>query len=118
MDPGTFRLIEQRLNHYATVTFAGDNILTAVSVAKECGIISPGETVVDVIAVAKIKDSPAKIFYTSSTGVSLFTIRFLKAGICGSWYKITSSCLPVGGRVMPTFYPGNEYFGHPRGFHL
>jgi len=41
-------------------------------VAKECGIISPGETVVEVTAIAKIKESPAEIFYTSSKGVSLF----------------------------------------------
>jgi len=87
-------------------------------VAKECGIISPGETVVEVTATAKIKDSPAEIFYTSSKGVSLFTISFMRASICGSWHKITSSCLTVGGRVLPTFYPGNEYFGHPPGFHL
>jgi len=39
-------------------------------VAKECGIISPGETVVEVTAIAKIKESPAEIFYTSSKGVS------------------------------------------------
>jgi hypothetical protein len=86
-------------------------------VAKECGIISPGETVVEVTAIAEIKESRAEIFYTSSKGVSLFTIWFLRAGVCGSWHTITS-CFPVGGRVMPTFYPGNESFGHPPGFHL
>jgi len=50
-------------------------------VAKECGIISPGETVVEVTAIPKIKESSAEIFYTSSKGVSLFTIWFLRAGI-------------------------------------
>jgi hypothetical protein len=53
-------------------------------VAKECGIISPVETVVEVTAIPIIKESPAEIFYTSSKGVSLFTIWFLRAGICGS----------------------------------
>jgi magnesium-transporting ATPase (P-type) len=50
--------------------FAGDNILTAVSVAKECGIIGPGEAVVNVTAVPKFKDTPARIFYTSPKDVS------------------------------------------------
>ena len=58
----------------------------------------------EVTALAKIKESPAEIFYTSSKGVSLFTIWFLRAGSCGSWHKITSSFLPVGGRVLPTFF--------------
>jgi hypothetical protein len=87
-------------------------------VAKECGIISSGETVVEVTAIAKIKESPAEIFYTSSKGVSLFTICFLRVGICGSWHKITSSFLPVGGSLLSTFCAGNEYFDHPSGFHL
>jgi magnesium-transporting ATPase (P-type) len=56
--------------------FAGDNILTAVSVAKECGIIAPGEAVVNVTAVPEVKDTPARIFYTSPNGVS--TACFLK----------------------------------------
>jgi magnesium-transporting ATPase (P-type) len=55
---------------------AGDNILTAVSVAKECGIVSPGETVVTVTAVAAVKDTPARVFYTSPREVS--TVWFLK----------------------------------------
>jgi magnesium-transporting ATPase (P-type) len=44
---------------------AGDNILTAVSVAKECGIVSPAEIMVTVTAVPAVKDTPARVFYTS-----------------------------------------------------
>lgn len=51
--------------HLKVVMITGDNILTAVSVAKECGIVSPGETVVSVTAVPAVKDTPAKVFYTS-----------------------------------------------------
>jgi hypothetical protein len=39
-------------------------------VAKECGIIGSGEAVVNVTAVAQVKDTPARIFYTSPKGVS------------------------------------------------
>ncbi|PNF39528.1 hypothetical protein B7P43_G11110 [Cryptotermes secundus] len=51
--------------HLKIVMITGDNILTAVSVAKECGIFSPGETVVNVTAVPAVKGTPARVFYTS-----------------------------------------------------
>jgi len=47
------------------ITILGDNILTAVSVAKECGIVLPSKTVVDVTADESQGCSP-KIYYTAS----------------------------------------------------
>uniref|UniRef100_A0A8D9BL32 Cation-transporting ATPase n=2 Tax=Cacopsylla melanoneura TaxID=428564 RepID=A0A8D9BL32_9HEMI len=59
------------------VMITGDNIQTAISVAKECGIIDPGETVVDVSVVpGGIKESP-KVFYTVS-GVSAIPTKAKK----------------------------------------
>lgn len=55
--------------------FAGDNILTAVSVAKECGIIAPGEAVVTVTAVPDFKGTRARVFYTSPKDVSPVCFR-------------------------------------------
>ncbi|KAL5242619.1 hypothetical protein ACI65C_010029 [Semiaphis heraclei] len=47
------------------IMVTGDNILTAVSVAKECGIVLPSKTVVDVTADESQGCSP-KIYYTAS----------------------------------------------------
>lgn len=47
-----------------TITI-GDNILTAVSVAKECGIVLPTKTIVDVTADESQEHNP-RIFYTAS----------------------------------------------------
>jgi magnesium-transporting ATPase (P-type) len=47
------------------IIILGDNILTAVSVAKECGIVLPSKTVVDVTADESQGCSP-KIYYTAS----------------------------------------------------
>lgn len=42
----------------------GDNIQTAVSVAKECGILLPNETVIDVVIVPnQFKKSEPEIFF-------------------------------------------------------
>ncbi|XP_054266144.1 polyamine-transporting ATPase 13A3-like isoform X1 [Macrosteles quadrilineatus] len=46
------------------VMVTGDNILTAVSVAKECGIIEAGETVVEVIAEEENNCNPPQILYS------------------------------------------------------
>lgn len=43
---------------------SGDNILTAVSVAKECGIITPGQSVITVNADS---ENPHQIYYTLTT---------------------------------------------------
>lgn len=45
------------------VMVTGDNILTAVSVAKECGIIEAGETVVEVIAEEGDGKNPTRVYY-------------------------------------------------------
>lgn len=47
------------------IIILGDNILTAVSVAKECGIVLPSKTVVDVTADESQGRNP-KIYYTAS----------------------------------------------------
>ncbi|XP_050441362.1 polyamine-transporting ATPase 13A3-like [Adelges cooleyi] len=47
------------------VMITGDNILTAVSVAKECGIVLPSKTIVDVTADEREGHNP-KIYYTAS----------------------------------------------------
>ncbi|PSN35079.1 putative cation-transporting ATPase 13A3 [Blattella germanica] len=51
---------------FNVVMITGDNILTALSVAKECGIISPMETIVNIQAVPAMKDVPAKISFTAA----------------------------------------------------
>ncbi|XP_050526454.1 polyamine-transporting ATPase 13A3-like [Daktulosphaira vitifoliae] len=51
------------------VMLTGDNILTAVSVAKECGIVPPSKTIVDVTADERDEQNP-KIYYTAS-GITL-----------------------------------------------
>ncbi|XP_033335850.2 polyamine-transporting ATPase 13A3 isoform X1 [Megalopta genalis] len=43
----------------------GDNIQTAVSVAKECGILSPQETVIDVTIVAKENKMQPEIYFNA-----------------------------------------------------
>ncbi|XP_065334220.1 polyamine-transporting ATPase 13A3-like [Cloeon dipterum] len=47
------------------VMVTGDNILTAVSVARECGMIAEGEHVIDVQSVEATADHPPKIYFTS-----------------------------------------------------
>lgn len=47
------------------IIIVGDNILTAVSVAKECGIVLPSKTVVDVTA-DESQGCNLKIYYTAS----------------------------------------------------
>ncbi|XP_059479113.1 polyamine-transporting ATPase 13A3-like isoform X2 [Neocloeon triangulifer] len=47
------------------VMVTGDNILTAVSVARECGLIAEGEHVIDVQATEATVDHPAKIYFSS-----------------------------------------------------
>lgn len=44
----------------------GDNIQTAVSVAKECGILLPNETVIDVVIVPnQFKKTQPEIFFNA-----------------------------------------------------
>ncbi|KAI5754967.1 hypothetical protein M8J77_013022 [Diaphorina citri] len=63
--------------HVKVVMITGDNIQTAISVAKECGIIDPGETVVDVSAVpGGLKECP-KVYFTVS-GVSAIQTKAKK----------------------------------------
>ncbi|XP_063923863.1 polyamine-transporting ATPase 13A3-like [Zophobas morio] len=45
------------------VMLTGDNIQTAVSVARECGIIYPGHSVIDVITIKPTKTDVAKVRY-------------------------------------------------------
>lgn len=52
---------------------SGDNIQTAISVARECGIIDLGETVVDVSVVpGELKEYP-KVYYTVSGAAAIQT---------------------------------------------
>lgn len=46
-------------------TFTGDNIQTAVSVAKECGILSPQESVIDVTVVMEENKSQPEIYFNA-----------------------------------------------------
>uniref|UniRef100_A0A1B6M5K1 Cation-transporting ATPase n=1 Tax=Graphocephala atropunctata TaxID=36148 RepID=A0A1B6M5K1_9HEMI len=52
------------------VMVTGDNILTAVSVAKECGIVEGGETVVEVIAEEDNNSNPLQIWFTCGGSLS------------------------------------------------
>ncbi|XP_069683433.1 polyamine-transporting ATPase 13A3-like isoform X2 [Periplaneta americana] len=72
------------------VMITGDNVLTAISVAKECDIIEPGEIVVDVTAVPSVKDAPPRVFYTSAHG-QIATLNGggdVEAGIGHDRYKL------------------------------
>lgn len=65
------------MNKYDSyICLSGDNILTAVSVAKECGIVEAGETVVEVIAEEGDSKNPTRVYYsvggTSKAPVSEF----------------------------------------------
>lgn len=50
---------------HSLVTFTGDNIQTAVSVAKECGILSPQESVIDVTVVMEENKSQPEIYFNA-----------------------------------------------------
>ncbi|XP_019618574.1 PREDICTED: probable cation-transporting ATPase 13A3 isoform X2 [Branchiostoma belcheri] len=50
-----------------TVMVTGDNILTAVSVARECRMVCPGQQVVEVTALPPTDSTPPNITYTVST---------------------------------------------------
>ncbi|XP_078697389.1 polyamine-transporting ATPase 13A3-like isoform X3 [Branchiostoma floridae x Branchiostoma belcheri] len=50
-----------------TVMVTGDNILTAVSVARECRMVCPGQQVVEVTALPPTDSTPPTITYTVST---------------------------------------------------
>jgi len=60
-----YKITKNNFNKLFKITILGDNILTAVSVAKECGIVLPSKTVVDVTADESQGCSP-KIYYTAS----------------------------------------------------
>ncbi|KAJ9592422.1 hypothetical protein L9F63_015838, partial [Diploptera punctata] len=55
---------------FKTVLLPGDNILTAVSVARECGIINPGDIVVNVTAVQEGKEGLSKLHFKAEQSVS------------------------------------------------
>lgn len=50
---------------HSLFTFTGDNIQTAVSVAKECGILSPQESVIDVTVVMEENKSQPEIYFNA-----------------------------------------------------
>ena len=50
---------------YLLFTFTGDNIQTAVSVAKECGILSPQEYVIDVTVVMEENKLQPEIYFNA-----------------------------------------------------
>ncbi|CAH1276951.1 ATP13A3 [Branchiostoma lanceolatum] len=68
LKPETTPIIHQ-LNgaNISTVMITGDNILTAVSVARECKMVCPGQQIVEVTALAPADSTPAAITYKVST---------------------------------------------------
>ncbi|XP_043470600.1 polyamine-transporting ATPase 13A3-like isoform X1 [Leptopilina heterotoma] len=60
---GVIKSLRDANIHVLMIT--GDNIQTAVSVAKECGIVSHDETVINVTAVPGDEKSPPKIFFNA-----------------------------------------------------
>lgn len=48
-----------------TINTLGDNIQTAVSVAKECGILSPEEIVIDVTVVSDEHKGQPQLFFNA-----------------------------------------------------
>ncbi|CAG2054722.1 unnamed protein product, partial [Timema podura] len=48
------------------VMITGDNILTALSVARECGIIQSGEVIIDVSVVDDDSEKEPEVYFTHS----------------------------------------------------
>ncbi|XP_078614981.1 polyamine-transporting ATPase 13A3-like isoform X1 [Branchiostoma floridae x Branchiostoma japonicum] len=68
LKPETTPTIQQlREANIRTVMVTGDNILTAVSVARECKMICSGQQVVEVTALPPTDSTPPTITYTVST---------------------------------------------------
>ncbi|XP_078697391.1 polyamine-transporting ATPase 13A3-like isoform X4 [Branchiostoma floridae x Branchiostoma belcheri] len=68
LKPETTPIIHQlREANIRTVMVTGDNILTAVSVARECRMVCPGQQVVEVTALPPTDSTPPTITYTVST---------------------------------------------------
>ncbi|XP_019618578.1 PREDICTED: probable cation-transporting ATPase 13A3 isoform X6 [Branchiostoma belcheri] len=68
LKPETTPIIHQlREANIRTVMVTGDNILTAVSVARECRMVCPGQQVVEVTALPPTDSTPPNITYTVST---------------------------------------------------
>lgn len=67
LKPETMPVIAE-LNEAAikVVMVTGDNILTALSVARDCDIIKPGVPVIAVTAIQSVNQNKPKIYYTKS----------------------------------------------------
>ncbi|XP_046673122.1 polyamine-transporting ATPase 13A3-like isoform X2 [Homalodisca vitripennis] len=55
-----------RAAHIRTVMVTGDNVLTALSVARDCGIIPPGQRVITVNATTPHNGFPPQLYYIQS----------------------------------------------------
>ena len=65
------------------VMITGDNIQTAVSVAKECGILSPQETVIDVTVVMKENKVQPEIYFNAQELSSKMSLNDIHLKIPG-----------------------------------
>ncbi|XP_034233916.1 probable cation-transporting ATPase 13A3 [Thrips palmi] len=87
------------------VMITGDNVQTAVSVARECGMVTPRQRVVAVDVVPGDKDGPPKVVYSTASPASpSFTklhmapskaSRAGKAGKPSSLAKVEAGALPA-----------------------
>ncbi|XP_076242344.1 polyamine-transporting ATPase 13A3 isoform X2 [Calliopsis andreniformis] len=66
---------ELRTANIHVLMITGDNIQTAVSVAKECGILSPEETVIDVTVVMKENKVQPEIYFNAQKLSSKLNLR-------------------------------------------
>jgi cation-transporting ATPase 13A2 len=72
LKPQTGAVIETLQNAgMKIVMVTGDNIQTAVSVARECGIIQSGHSVIDIITTKPTKSDVARIRYQESDGAPI-----------------------------------------------
>lgn len=68
LKPQTHGVIRQLQDaNIKVVMVTGDNVQTAVSVARECGMVSPRQRVVSVDVVLGDKDGPPKVMYSTAS---------------------------------------------------
>ncbi|XP_039307222.1 probable cation-transporting ATPase 13A3 isoform X2 [Solenopsis invicta] len=113
--PTTPVITELREANIRVMMITGDNIQTAVSVARECGILSNEEYIVDVVAVASNegKDRPEIIFNVQSRSPRLSssqahhsvspTIKDVEYGIANCNYRFALTGQTW--QVMREYYP-------------
>ncbi|XP_066997262.2 polyamine-transporting ATPase 13A3 [Anabrus simplex] len=96
LKPQTTGIIRQlKLANVRTIMITGDNIQTAVSVARECGIVEAEQRVVDVTAV---DDGPPKVYFTESAMISSPAPTDCKLGVMNNGFVPEEGDAELGGQ--------------------